>query len=379
MAPETPENPVLIELREAVQQLEKFRQIVETAELAVVTINENHEVVYMNRAAERMFGYSREELMGGDLAPLIPEEHRERHRHYVERYARTRQAKLMGHAAEVEAQRRDGSRFPVEISFSEAEVAGGLLFTAIMRDLSSEHDLAAQVRRSQRLAILGEMVATVTHEIRSPLALIGGFARQLSKEPELSPKARHKLGIITHEVSRLESILNELGDFSRPQRYDWQETDLGQVVDHVSELMSPELHKGQVKLTVIKHRGLPVIMADRDRLSQVLINLINNAVQACGEAPQVEVEVGPDGRGGALLQVRDWGGGLDSLSPEKVFTPFFTTKQGGTGLGLPVARRIVEEHGGQIELTGNQHGGTTVKITLPSAPAVQQELPLDST
>ncbi len=373
------DNTALDQLREAAQQLEKFRQIVESADSAVVSINEAHEVVYMNRAAERMFGYSREEIMGGDLAPLIPEEHRERHRSYVERYIRTRQARLIGHTAEVEGQRKDGSRFPMHLSISQAEVAGGELFTAIMRDLSPEHDLAEQVRKSQRLAILGEMVATVSHEIRSPLTLIGGFARQLKKEPELSDKALHKLDIITSEVARLETILKELGDLSRPQRYNWTETDLGQVVDRVGELMGPELKDARAQLTIIKHQGIPPIMADGDRLSQVLINLINNAVQASESEPEVEVEVGPGPGGGVLLKVRDEGGGILPQIKDKLFTPFYTTKSTGTGLGLPVARRIVEEHGGSIELIDNDQGGTTVRILLPPPPALQQDLPLNST
>jgi signal transduction histidine kinase len=245
-----------------------------------------------------------------------------------------------------------------------------------MRDLSQEHDLAEQVRRSGRLAILGEMVATVTHEIRSPLALIGGFARQVAKEPGLNEKAQHKLEIIIQEVGRLESILNELGDLSRPQKYNWQEIDLGQVVAHVGELMDPQLKGQKCKLTVIRHPNLPLIMADRDRLSQVLINLLNNAMQAGEGQPQVEVEVGPNGAGGVLLEVRDQGGGILPQIKDKLFTPFFTTKEGGTGLGLPVARRIVEEHGGKIEMEDNDRGGATVRITLPGPPAVQQKLPL---
>ena len=93
-------------LAEAAQELEKFRTIVETAELGVVTINENHEVIYLNRAAEKMFGYDRAEILGGDLSPLIPSEHRARHRHYVERYVRTRRGKMIGHTAELEAERK---------------------------------------------------------------------------------------------------------------------------------------------------------------------------------------------------------------------------------------------------------------------------------
>jgi len=362
-------------LAAAAQELEKFRSIVETAELGVVTINENHEVVYMNAAAERMFGYGRQEIMGRDLAPLIPPEHRHRHRHYVERYVRTRRGRMIGHTAELEAERKDGSRFPVSISFSVAEVGHSPLMTAIFRDLSKEQGLEKKVRQSQRLAILGEMVATVSHEIRSPLTLIGGFARQLERDPELGPKALNKLGIISKEVERLETILNELGDLSRPAKYNWRECDVSQVVDHVAELMGPELEAAGAGLNVVHGQALPRVMADQDRLSQVLINLINNAVQASGGHARVEVALSPNGEG-VRLEVHDHGGGLKPGQAEDIFTPFFTTKQGGTGLGLPVARRIVEEHGGEIELFNNDQGGATARITLPPAPGIQQELPL---
>ncbi|MCB2227243.1 MAG: PAS domain S-box protein [Desulfarculaceae bacterium] len=362
-------------LAEAAQELEKFRTIVETAELGVVTINENHEVIYLNPAAEKMFGYDRAEILGGDLSPLIPSEHRERHRHYVERYVRTRRGKMIGHTAELEAERRDGTRFPVSISFSVAEVAGSPLMTAIFRDLSKEAGLEQKVKQSQRLAILGEMVATVSHEIRSPLTLIGGFARQLEREDGLSGKGRDKVKIITKEVERLETILNELGDLSRPAKYNWRESDLSQVVEHVAELMGPKLEAAGVELSLNKDEELPRVMADNDRLSQVLINLINNAVQAAGEGAKVEVALMANGNG-VKLEVRDDGPGLDPAHLEEIFTPFFTTKSGGTGLGLPVARRIIEEHGGSIELANREGGGTIARILLPPAPALQQTLPL---
>lgn len=369
----------LDDLQEAAQQLEELRSIIESAELAVVTINERHEVVYMNPAAENMFGYQRSEIIGGDLSPLIPPEHRESHRNYVERYVRTRRGKLIGHSAQLEAERRDGARFPVQISFSVAEVGGRLFFTAMIRDLTKEQGLADEVKKSQRLAILGEMVATVGHEIRSPLALIGGFARQLQREPDLGEKARQKLGIIVHEVQRLENILNELKDLSRPQRYNWSETQMSGVVEHVAELMAPELSEEGVEFSLSLDGQVPVVMADGDRLSQVLINLINNAAQASRETeqPRVELRLRADGQRNAILEVVDNGEGLLPQTAEKVFTPFYTTKEGGTGLGLPVARRIVEEHGGTIELLPNDGPGATARIVLPAAPQLQQRLPLN--
>lgn len=177
-------------------------------------------------------------------------------------------------------------------------------------------------------------------------------------------------------MERLEKILNELGDFSRPHKYNWMETDVSQVVEHVAELMEPEINRAGAQLVVSRNGSLPPVMADTDRLSQVLINLINNALQASGEHPKVEVSVEPESEG-VLLEVRDQGPGLKPETIREIFTPFFTTKAGGTGLGLPVARRIVEEHGGRIELANRESGGAVARVRLPTAPAIQQKLPLD--
>jgi PAS domain S-box-containing protein len=360
------ESKTTADVRELAQELEKYRQIVETASDAVVSINQNHEVVYMNAAAEAMFGYRRSEILGGDLAPLIPSEHRRAHRHYVERYVRTRQARLVGHAAELEGERRDGSRFPISISFSVAETAdGGLMFTAIMRDKTAERELADRAQRSERLAAVGEMVTTVSHEIRTPLSLIGGFARQLQKERGLSEKARHKLGIIVEEVARLESLLVELNDLSRPQQYTWTEVDLGEVAAGAAELMAPELARQGLELVSEIAPDLPRVAADKNRLRQVLINLLQNAAQASQPGARLRLRLDRIDSGSLFLEVADQGEGMSADQLRQVFQLFYTTKPRGTGLGLPVARRIVEEHGGSLELTSAPGQGTTARVTLP--------------
>jgi len=368
MTPTAPPETSVNEMQEVVQELEKFRQIVETATEAVVTINQNHEVVFMNAAAERMFGYQREEVLGGDLAPLIPSEHRAKHKGFVRRYLRTCEPRLIGHQAELTAERRDGSRFPISISFSVAETNSGLLFTASMRDLSAEHEMAEQVKQAEKLAAVGEMVATVSHEIRTPLTLIGGFAKQLSREKNLSQRGRRKVAIIQDEVARLESMLHELNDLSRTQRYNWQELRLGQVVDQVRELMAPGLKRDRFFLKVKKARGLPKVVADRDRLSQVVINLVTNAAQASGPGDELVMELAPGEDGWVRLMVRDFGCGMSPEVQQQLFDTFFTTKKRGTGLGLPLARRIINEHGGTISVKSSPGAGTTMTVNLPPAP-----------
>lgn len=348
-------------------ELDVYRQILESASDAVVTINENHEVVYMNRAAEGLFGYKREELLGDDLAPLIPKEHRDKHRGYLERYLRTRQPHMIGHVAELTAERRDGTPLPVSIAFNVAQAGDGLLFTAILRDLTAERRLAQRARHAEALAAVGSMVATVNHEIRSPLTLIGGFANQLFRDESLGEDARHKMRIITEEVARLEGVLGELRDLTRPTRLEREEVDLLELVNHVKELMAERLANEEISLLIKAPRTLPKVLADRDRLSQVILNLLNNAAQASEPGSHIDVGLKTHKDGSAVLSVSDCGCGIQPDQRKDIFTPFFTTKKTGTGLGLPVSRRIVEEHGGSIKLHSSPGQGTTVVVTLPPA------------
>jgi two-component system sensor kinase FixL len=358
------------DVREMALELEQYRQMVDDASDAVVTINEHHEIVYFNDMAERMFGYEREEVIGGDLSFILPTEHRKNHRHYVERYIKTRKARMIGHSAEVIAERRDGTRFPVSISFSQAETGMGLLFTAIMRDLSAERNLVERVRQAESLAGLGSMVATVSHEIKTPLVLIGGFARQVAKEAGLSSKGRRKMDIIVSEVERLENILNEIGDLSRPQQYNWAEVDVCGLAEGLLELMGPNLQQNPESLLIQCAPDIPVVMGDKDRLRQVLINLVTNAWQASRDDVQVRLRVDCNGDGEVLLKVEDNGCGIPEEHLREIFTPFFTTKRHGTGLGLPVTRRIILEHGGKIEVKSSIGEGTVFTITLPPSSLV---------
>lgn len=365
-----PEPKPLSEVQELAQELEKYRQIVETAGDAVVTINELHEVVYMNAAAEMLFGYQRSEMLGCDGAQLLPEEARQRYRELVSRFLTRPPSPWLGRSSEFAVRRRDGEVLPIAATFSRADTSTGLLLTAIMRDLSVERRLAERLKLNEQLALVGQMVATVNHEIRTPLMLMGGFARQLLKEAGLSDRARHKLSIIAQEAGRLEGLLGELNDISRPTQSTLAPLDLGPVLEHVREIMAPLLAKLGLRLRLqVPERALRVA-GDRDRLGQVLINLIQNAAQAslAGQEVFLGLREGP-GPGRAELMVRDQGSGISPEDLVRVFTPFFTTKKGGTGLGLPLARRIAEEHGGHLELESAPGQGTTARLVLPSLPA----------
>jgi two-component system sensor kinase FixL len=203
-----------------------LKHAVENTVEGFVTIDQHHKVIFFNKAAENIFGYHRDEVVGKDLNAILSPDCSENHREAVARYVKTRIPGRIGHETEMVATRKSGETFPVLISFSVTEVNGKLFFTGIVRDLTETKRLQEQIMRSERLSALGQSVAEITHEIKNPLMVIGGFAQQLSKTIK-DEKGMQKLRIITQEVERLERLLAELRDSYVPSSTVSEKVDVG--------------------------------------------------------------------------------------------------------------------------------------------------------
>ncbi|MEW6520575.1 MAG: ATP-binding protein [Thermodesulfobacteriota bacterium] len=337
---------------------------VENANEAFVTIDEQSRVIFFNRAAERMFGYRQCEVVGRDLAEILGPGCREGHQRAVAAYVKTRRGKLIGHASEFEAMRRNGEIFPASISFSLTEVDGRLFFTGIVRELTETKALHAQIMQAERLAALGQMVAEISHEIKNPLVMIGGFARQLKKKIK-GEQEQDKLGIIVSEVERLEKLLADLKDLYRPRRLNLVNFDIDELLREVCNLTIANLKNDAITINCQAEPGAKMISGDRDKLKQVLLNLVKNGAEALAGPGTVAVASRLEGNS-IKVTITDSGQGIPASIKEKIFSPFFTTKEHGTGLGLCVSKRIVDEHpGGLFSLESEEGRGTTVTITLP--------------
>lgn len=342
----------------------RYRGVVETARDAVVTIDESHRILFFNKAAEAMFGYSKQEVLGKDLSIIIPPPHKEVHREYVRRYVETRRGRFIDHTVDLTAQRRFGEEFPISISFSVAEVGGHLLMTAMMRDMSEMKEMERRLIQNERLASIGQALSFVTHEVKNPLVVIGGFARSLLRQANLPEEGREKLEIIRTEVQRLEGLIQEIQDFSKPLRLQKERIAL---VPFLEEILSMFRDSEDCSGTefLLEAEGRIWLNVDKDRLRQVLINLIKNSIEAMGGNGKVVVrarEVSPEE---VEIAVEDTGEGISPERSEELFQPFVTTKPGGTGLGLPLCRKIVRDHGGEIRLHGMPKGGARAVINLP--------------
>ena len=218
--------------------------------------------------------------------------------------------------------------------------------------------------RSERFAAVGEAAAYVSHEIKNPLMVIGGMASQVERRLPEDPAAQEKLRIIQSEVKRLESFLGELRDFLRPAQPSKQKIDLNRVIQEVKALMGDAIQEKGVSLVDRLDPDLPPIEADPNQLKQVLLNLVTNALEATEDQGTILVSSGAKDAQ-VWFAVQDTGKGMADEVQEKIFHPFYTTKDKGTGLGLAVINKIITDHHGTITVESVAGSGSTFTVRLP--------------
>jgi two-component system, NtrC family, sensor histidine kinase HydH len=230
-------------------------------------------------------------------------------------------------------------------------------------ELVESHERLVQ---SERFAAVGEAAAYVSHEIKNPLMVIGGLARQVERKVGDEPNAVQKLQIIQNEVLRLETFLGDLRDFTRPAAPAKQQVNINDIIQEVDALMAEQAKSQEVKLVEHLDPNLPPLEADPNQMKQVLLNLLKNALEALDSGGQVILSSGAADHQ-VWFSVRDTGNGMPQEVLEKIFDPFFTTKEKGTGLGLAVIHKIITDHHGDVSVSSSPDKGTTIRVNLPSA------------
>ena len=346
------------------RELVILEHAVENTNEAFVTIDENHKVLIFNKAAEKIFGYSRDEVVGRDLGVIMAPSCSRSHHEAVKRYVETRIPTRIGHETDLLATRKNGEIFPASISFSVTEVEGRLFFTGIVRDMTETRALQEKITRSERLAALGQLVAEITHEIKNPLMMIGGFARQLIRSTE-NENSLHKLNVMAAEVRRLEALLADLLDFYLPKSNAFVSVDLRKILEEIQALIGEECKKKGINLDFEVGESSLFVRGDAQRLKQVFLNLVKNGIEAMEEGGNMAIRATVSGRR-VEVTVSDSGSGIPEKNRERIFSPFFTTKSYGTGLGLSVSRRIIEEHeGSSLSVSSAEGRGTTFTVIFP--------------
>lgn len=228
-------------------------------------------------------------------------------------------------------------------------------------------DSVEQLRRADRFSAIGQLSAALAHEIRNPLAAIEGAAEILAQPATSGAMREEFLGIVRKECRRLNRLLGQLLDFARPRPPERRPVEVARILESVAELSRHSAEKNGVRLRTAPAPGLPPLVADPEQLTQVLLNLAINAIQAMPQGGELLLSASRQD-GGVAIAVRDEGEGVPPANMDKIFDPFFTTKADGTGLGLAVAQQIVTRHGGTIRADRNPGRGMTFTVWLPSEP-----------
>lgn len=247
-------------------------------------------------------------------------------------------------------------------------ISNARAYHQIQRQIQQIQRTQDKLVQSERLASVGRMAAHLAHEMRTPLALIGGFARAIRREAEVGSGVQEHASTIYEEEQRLEAAVNDVLEFSRPVEAEIEPGDLGSLARETVEEFALDFEEKGIKVEVDLADDLPPVAMDRDLIRQVLINLLSNASEAVAERerPLIQVTTRRDSDR-AMVIVSDNGTGMDAETRKNVFAPFFTTRKGGVGLGMAISQRIVREHNGRILISSERGGGSTFRVALPLA------------
>lgn len=345
---------------------ERMRAILNTASDAIITINRQGMIDAVNPATERMFGYDRKELIGQNVKMLMPSPYCEEHDDYLRRYLESGEAKIIGIGREVEGRRKDGSIFPIDLAVSEVDHLG--LFTGIIRDITERKAEQEQLIQSERLALLGEAMAGLTHESRNALARsqsnLRRLARRLKGQDEL-------LEFITGALTANDDVsrqFEEVREYAAPLRLQRTPTSLTEIIHQAWNDLAALREERTAHLTVTTETSDDVCEVDPFPLRNAFRNILENALAACADPVEVTVELLENRWGGEPTleaRFRDSGPGLPPEVRSRAFEAFFTTKTRGTGLGLAIVRRTIEAHGGEVTFGPPSPSGAEIRILLP--------------
>ena len=364
-----------------------LRLILETIPDAMILIDDRGIVRAFSPTAERLFGWPVGDIVGENVAVLMPSPHREAHDGYLERYYRTGERRIIGLGRIVVGQRRDGSTFPMELAVGEMRTAEGRFFTGFVRDLTERQqaetrlqELQEDLARVSRLTALGEMASALAHELNQPLTAIAnymrGSRRLLQAQPLRTDRLAEAVDRAGEQALRAGVIIRRLREFVARGESERRIEDLPKLVEEASALALVGAREHGVRVRFEIDPAVGKVLADKVQVQQVILNLIRNAVDAMEESPvrELAIRVAADSSGLARVTVSDTGCGIAPETAGQLFQPFVTTKRTGMGVGLSICRTIVEAHGGRIWFESNAAGGTDFSFTLQRADTEEEDL-----
>ncbi len=355
-----------------------FRSILQSVPDAMVVINDAGIITAVSKAAETLFGYEADQLLGRNVSILMSPTHKSQHDGYISRYLRTGERRIIGIGRTVTARRADGSLFPIDLKIGEAKIGDHYLFTAFMRDLTEQRRnetrkkaLQAELFHFSRLSSVGTIASALAHELNQPLTVVTNYleaARDLLDAPdeETMKMVQEALSEAAKQSVRAGQIVRKLRDYVSRGEVEKRPTDLVPLLGDAVALVQTEMSAATGAISVSVAENTPHVMIDPIQIQQVIINIVRNAIEAMGTQidPKIEIRATIGGNGMVLVTIEDNGPGIDREVSEHLFRPLASSKSTGMGLGLSICRTIVEAHGGTIEAMPAGDTGTRFAFTL---------------
>lgn len=337
------------------------RNIMTSISSGILVVNKDGTISTFNREAEEITGLSAAYVVGKQASRYTAL------KALTDALAEAYNAGTLYQSQEAVLRSGDGEPIPIGFTTSllrdqDNEVAGAI---ATFSDLSEVKELRSQIQRSERLAFLGEMAASVAHEIRNPLNSISGFAQLLCERIDSGDRLHKFAEIIVDETSRIEKIVAQTLHFVKDDTIPFESIDFNEVVNSTTASLRDKLAAQAISVTLDLNPYLPYILGNEVQLRQVCTNLVTNAIHALEQGGEIRITTNVEGGETIVATIEDSGPGVPDELREKIFNPFFTTKVNGTGLGLAVSQKILNDHGGIMTLEDKPGMGAVFQIVLP--------------
>ena len=361
-----------------------LRSILATVPDAMVVIDEQGIILSFSAAAEKMFAYREDEVVGRNVKMLMPSPDRERHDQYLTNYLTTGKRKIIGIGRVTTGLHRDGSTFPMELSVGEAWLGERRIFTGFIRDLTERQqtllrlqDLQSELAHVGRVSEMGTLASSLAHELNQPLTAVATYCESardlLDNKPDAEALAmvREALDEAAEQAVRAGQIVRRLRDFMSNGEMERQVESLQRLINEANALALVGSREHGIDVQQYLDPNADLVFVDRIQVQQVLVNLIRNAIDAMMETKVRSLTVSTARQDAGLVRVTiaDTGSGISEAVAPQLFQPFVTSKENGMGIGLSICRTIVEAHGGRIWFEPGEAGGTAFHFTLPSGEA----------
>src|SRR5215467_12510649 len=364
--------------RDALAREAHLASILNTVPEAMIVIDEGGIVRSFSSAAERLFGYSRAEVLGKNVKMLMPSPYRENHDDYMKRYMRTGERRIIGIGRLVVGERKDGSTFPMELAVGEMRSGNRHFFTGFIRDITQRQESEARLQELQselvhvsRLTAMGQMASALAHELNQPLSAIASYmkgSRRLleSGGEDRSGLLRDAMDKAGDQALRAGQIIRRLREFVGRGDSERRVESVKKLIEEASALALVGTKDQGVRVRFQFDPTIDLVLVDKVQIQQVLLNLLRNAVEAMEASQKRELLISTAAHDDNMIaiSVADTGSGIAPDIASQLFQPFITSKAQGMGVGLSICRTIVEAHGGRITAEPNPAGGTIFHFTL---------------